>query len=104
MLHSPKSWTNTSERLIAAHVLDGICFCTKPSLATAMIERALAAGVPFSRVVSDSVDGIGDLEMALRRAGKGFVLGVNANQRFHSWRPDVTWVVEARKFIKTLPV
>ncbi|GBQ79877.1 hypothetical protein AA14337_1563 [Acetobacter malorum DSM 14337] len=41
--------------------------------------------------------------MALRRAGKGFVLGVNASHWFHSWRPDVMSVGEAREIIKTLP-
>ncbi|GAA4475885.1 hypothetical protein GCM10023157_05620 [Gluconacetobacter asukensis] len=40
---------------------------------------------------------------ALRPAGKGFVLGVNANHWFHSWRPDIHWSGEAREIIKTLP-
>ena len=51
-----------------------------------MIERALAADVPFAWVAADSVYGVGDIEMALRRAGKGYVLGVNANHHFGSWR------------------
>jgi len=102
-LYLPKSWTDKPERLAAAHVPEEIRFASKPSLATAMIGRALAAGVPFSWVAGDSVYGVGALEMALRRAGKGFVLGVNANHWFHSWRPDVMWVGEAREIIKTLP-
>ena len=57
-------------------------FATKPRLARAMIERAIAAGVPFAWVAADSVYGVGDIEMALRRAGKGYVLGVNANHHF----------------------
>jgi len=28
---------------------------------------------------------VGDIEMALRRAGKGYVLGVKSNDPFHSW-------------------
>ena len=51
----------------------------------AMIERAIAAGVPFAWVAADSVYGVGEIEMALRRAGKGYVLGVNGTHRFHSW-------------------
>ncbi|CDG39713.1 Mobile element protein [Asaia bogorensis] len=102
-LYFPKSWTDTSERLASAHVPDDIRFATKPSLATTMIEQALAAEVPFSWVAGDSVYGVGDLEISLRRAGKEFVLGVNANHCFHSWRPDVTWVGEAREIIKMLP-
>jgi hypothetical protein len=38
----------------------------------------IAAGVPFSWVAADSVYGVGEIEMALRQAGKGYVLGVNA--------------------------
>ncbi len=49
-----------------------------------MIERAIAAKVPFSFVAADTVYGVGDIEMALRRAGKGYVLGVKSNQPFHS--------------------
>lgn len=34
--------------------------------------------------------GVGGIEMALRRAGKGYVLGVEASHRFKSWgKPDV---------------
>jgi SRSO17 transposase len=39
-----------------------------------MIERAVTARVPFSWVAADSVYGVGELETALRRAGKGYVL------------------------------
>ena len=36
-----------------------IGFSTKPQLAAEMIERALAAGVPFRWVAADSVYGVG---------------------------------------------
>jgi SRSO17 transposase len=62
-----------------------IDFSTKPRLAAKMIERAIAAGVPFRWVAADSVYGVGDIERDLRRAGKGYVLGVSANHRFTSW-------------------
>ena len=61
-------------------------FATKPALRVAMIERAIAADVPFAWVAADSVYGVGDIEMALRRAGKGYVLGVSANHHFGSWQ------------------
>jgi SRSO17 transposase len=35
-----------------------------------MIERAIAASVPFAFVAADSVYGVGAVEGALRRAGK----------------------------------
>src|SRR4051794_41841854 len=50
-----------------------------------MIERALAAQVPFSWVAADTVDGVGEIEMALRRAGKGYVLGVTGAHQVRSW-------------------
>jgi SRSO17 transposase len=51
-------------------------FATKPRIARAMVERAIAAGVPFAWVAADTVYGVGEIEMALRRAGRGYVLGV----------------------------
>lgn len=51
----------------------------------AMIERAVAAGIPFGWVAADSVYGVGSLEMLLRRQGKGYVLGIKADHPFNSW-------------------
>jgi SRSO17 transposase len=84
-LYLPKAWTGDPARLKAAHVPSDIGFATKPALALAMIHRAIQGHVPFSWVAADSVYGVGDMEMALRRAGKGYVLGVNANSQFNSW-------------------
>ena len=50
-----------------------------------MIERAIAANVPFAWVAADSVYGIGGVETALRRAVKGYALGVASNHSVHSW-------------------
>jgi SRSO17 transposase len=46
---------------------------------------AIAAQLPFAWVAADSVYGVGDVEQALRRAGKGYVLGVGSNHHFGSW-------------------
>jgi SRSO17 transposase len=61
-----------------------------------MVERAITAGVPFAWVAGDSVYGVGEIEMALRRAGKGYVLGVNSTQGFNSWigKPGVAGTAE----------
>ena len=56
-LYLPKDWTTKPERLAAAHVPDAIRFVTKPQIAAAMIERALAAGVPFEWVATDTIYG-----------------------------------------------
>lgn len=84
-LYLPKSWTGDPARLAAAHVPDAVIFATKPALAVQMIQRALAAEVPFSWVAADAVYGVGDVELALRRACKGYVLGVKSDHYFGSW-------------------
>src|SRR3712207_7324576 len=70
-LYLPKTWTDDPARLAAAHVPPETGFASKPRLAKRMIERAIAAGVPFAWVAGDSVYGVGELEMALRRAEIG---------------------------------
>src|SRR5919112_1881439 len=95
-LYLPKTWTDDPARLAAAHVPPEITFATKPRLALAMIERAITAKVPFMWVAADSVYGVGEIETALRRAGKGYVLGVNSSHPFTSWgdRPLVAGTAE----------
>jgi SRSO17 transposase len=50
-----------------------------------MIKRALATNVPFAWVAADTVYGVGEVEQVLRRASRGYVLGVTGAHRFHSW-------------------
>jgi SRSO17 transposase len=77
--------------MAAAHVPARTGFATKPRLALAMIARAIAANTPFAWVAADTVYGAGEIEKALRRAGKGHVLGVPGNHPFRSWgkRPPI---------------
>src|SRR5512134_1436026 len=84
-LYLPKAWTDDPARMAVAHVPPTTTFATKPQLAAAMIQRAIAADVPFAWVVGDSIYGVGEFEMMLRRAGKGDVLGVSASHHFSSW-------------------
>jgi len=84
-LYLPKAWTDDPARMAAAHVPDETAFATKPALARAMIERAIAAGTPFAWVAADSVYGVGEVEMALRRVGKGYVLGISSTHSVKSW-------------------
>jgi len=72
-------------RVAAGHVPVGTGFATKPAMAPAMIGRAIAARVSFGWVAADSVHDVGSIEMALRCAAKGYVLGVNYNDT-HPWR------------------
>lgn len=102
-LYLPKAWTDDPARMAAAHVPEAVRFATKPKLAVAMIERAIAAGMPFAWVAADTVYGTGDIEMALRRAGKGYVLGTNANHPFHSWGQDRLVSGTAEAIARELP-
>ena len=69
---------------------------SKPKLGLAMLERARAAGMPFSWITGDSVYGA---DHAIRRWAerhqRGYVLAATAGQRL-GLRPVTTW-------IKTLP-
>ena len=96
-LYLPRAWTDDPARLAAAHVPPEVGFATKPRIAGRMVERAIAAGVPFAWVAGDGVYGVGALETRLRRAGKGHVLGVNADRQFDSWigKPQVAGTAEA---------
>src|SRR3974390_270139 len=84
-LYLPKEGTDDPARLKAAHVPSDVGFATKPKIARQMIARAIATKVPFSFVAADSVYGTGEGETLLRKAGKGYVLGVASNHVFLSW-------------------
>jgi SRSO17 transposase len=56
-LYLPKSWTDDRVRCQVAGVPEEVTFKTKPQLGQAMVERALAAGVPFGWVTGDTVYG-----------------------------------------------
>ena len=96
-LYLPKAWSEERARRAAAHVPENVIFATKPQLARAMIERAMAAGVPFGFVAADSIYGVSEIETALRRAGKGYVLGVSGAHQFNSWigKPGIGGTAEA---------
>ena len=69
----------------------GTGFAIRPRLAVRMVERAMAGGAPFAWVAADTVCGVSELEMALRRAGKGYVLGQPSTQQVWSSgaHPDI---------------
>ena len=78
-LYLPKAWTDDPARLAAAHV-PRRRWASRPSRGLALAhDRAGDRGraCRSAWVAADSVYGVGEIEMALRRAGKGYVLGVN---------------------------
>jgi len=81
-LYLPRSWTEDADRCRTGGVPDGVEFATKPALATAMITRAVQAGVPAAWVAGDEVYGADpQLRKAIREHGLGYVLQVAANRR-----------------------
>jgi SRSO17 transposase len=102
-LYLPKAWTDDPARMKAAHVPEKTAFATKPALALRMIERAIAASAPFAWVAADSVYGVGDVEMALRRAGKGYVLGINSNHSLKFWSMEGSASATAGDIAQNLP-
>jgi len=102
-LYLPKEWTADARRMKAAHVPDDVRFATKPQIAQAMIAHAIAAKVPFSFVAADSVYGTGEIETMLRKAGKGYVLGVASNHLFNSWGKGRFVRGSAAKIAEALP-
>jgi SRSO17 transposase len=53
-LYLPEPWTGDRDRCRAAGVPDEVGFATKPRLGLGMLERVLAAGLPFAWVAADS--------------------------------------------------
>jgi SRSO17 transposase len=92
-LYVPRSWTRDPDRLRAAGVPDQVGFATKPALATAMLCRALDAGVPASWVTGDEVYGADPtLRAWLEGRGIGYVLAVACDHPIvaggATWRAD----------------
>jgi len=90
-LYLPASWTDDRDRCRAAGIPADVAFATKPTLAQAMLERALDAGVPAAWVTADSIYGdvkylrvwlearpIGDV---LAVSGKDTVVGPDWRER-----------------------
>jgi SRSO17 transposase len=56
-LYLPRSWTADRDRCARAAVPEEVGFVTKPAQARMMIERAIAAGVPFEWFTADEAFG-----------------------------------------------
>lgn len=82
-LYLPKSWAEDTSRCDDVGIPeDKRGFATKPTLATALIDRAVAAKVPAAWVAGDEVYGADPrLRAAIRDHHLGYVLAIAANRR-----------------------
>jgi SRSO17 transposase len=93
-LYLPRVWADDPERCRAAGVPEQVGFATKPELATAMICRALDAGVSAAWVTGDEVYGANPtLRAALEARGVGYVLAVARDH--HVWTGGATHRADA---------
>ncbi len=76
-LYLPKEWTTDPERCATAGVPDDVGFATKPELAQLMLQRALAAKIPFAWFTADEAYGqVGELRLWLEEHDIAHVLAV----------------------------
>ena len=81
-LYLPQVWADAAERRREAAVPEEVVFRTKPQLARELLERAVAAGVPFRWVTGDEVYGNSrDLRLWLESAGVPHVLAIKSNEK-----------------------
>lgn len=87
-LYVPRPWLEEPNRCRQAGMPSDLAFQTKPQLAWAMLDQALAAGVPAAWVVADEVYGSdGVLRRALEARDQAYVLAVRGNQSLSTWPP-----------------
>lgn len=85
---NPEQRADDKKRCRAAKVPEEVAFATKPHLAQRMIERAVAAGVPFAWITADEVyGGNRSLRVWLEQQELHFVLAVRSNE--YVW-PDIS--------------
>ncbi len=94
-LYLPERWTGDAARCAAARIPpNGLTLTTKPKLGLAMLDRALAAGVPFAWLTADSVYGADHrLRRRLEAGQRGYVLAVTSGQRL-GFVPVEDWLAK----------
>jgi SRSO17 transposase len=81
-LYLPKVWAADPDRRTEAGVPAEVEFATKPALAKAMVDRAVAAGVPAGWVAGDEVYGADpQLRAAVEGHGLGYVMQIASNRQ-----------------------
>jgi SRSO17 transposase len=85
-VYLPRAWANDRARRVEAGVPDTVTFQTKGQLARRMLERADAAGIPYTWVTGDENYGSdGALRGWLEEGHHPYVLAVRANEYLWVW-------------------
>jgi SRSO17 transposase len=103
-LYLPRCWTDDPARLAEAGVPDQVVFHTKPQLAQAMLERAVAARVPAGWVTADTIYG-GDrrLRIWLEEQAIAYVLAVKRTEPLWTWTDRGPGQVPAERLLTQVP-
>jgi SRSO17 transposase len=81
-LYLPRCWADDPQRRTAAGVPDELEFATKPTLAAAMLARAVRAGVPARWATGDEVYGADPgLRARLETLGLGYAPAIGCDRR-----------------------
>jgi len=101
-LYVPQEWAADAARRQEAAVPETVAFRTKPQLARAMLERALAAGVPAQWVTGDEVyGGDGRLRGWLEEQRVAHVLAIKRTERL--WSTTTGTPVAATTLAEAVP-
>src|SRR4051794_5839457 len=101
-LYVPPEWAADAARRQEAAVPETVAFQTKPQLARAMLERALAAGVPAQWVTGDEVyGGDGRLRGWLEEQRVAHVLAIKRTERL--WSTTTGTPVAATTLAEAVP-
>jgi len=80
-LYLPEGWTNDRDRCAAEGIPESVSFQSKPKIGLALIQRALANGMPVRWVTGDSIYGdYRTLRLWLESASIGYVMAVSRKE------------------------
>ena len=84
-------------------MFEAITFATKAQPPLVMIELAIRAEVPFARAATDNTYGVGEIEVAVRRADKSDVAGVTSQPHSLSWDAALDVAGNGAQIVKGIP-
>jgi SRSO17 transposase len=85
-LYLPKSWTDSPERRKEARIPDEVQFRTKPIMGLAMLDAAMAQGIPLGVLTADTSYGNSqEFRNGVRKRGLHYLVGVQGATSVQLW-------------------